>query len=269
MELGSPPRRPAAGSGAASRSGSAPRPRRGPGWGRPRAGPTGRGGAAAPAKPLPSRLVVVSLPPKRMSRYIATSSSSVIASLSRWSSSSRASSGPSPVVRRWWIISPTYCAEGVDGLVGLAQRRLVEAEQRADRLGPLPDHVPVGLRDPDEVDDDAHGELVGEVALDVTVSGFSTICVDEVVDVPLDRLAQHLDAPGGERPRRDAAQPRVPGRVVPAHEVALEVEDLEEDLVLRGRQPAHRPLGQLAEAVGVLADRVCAAHHRLDVARGG
>ena len=63
------------------------------------------------------------------------------------------------------------------------------------------------LRNADQVDDDPHRQLVGEMQLDVGLR-LALHLLDEVVDVPLHRLAQQLDPPGGERARRDPAQPR-------------------------------------------------------------
>ena len=211
---------------------------------------------------------MVSLPPKRMSRYMATSSSSVITSSSRESSISFASSGPSPVRRTFSHGLADVVAERVDRLVGLAQRLLVEGEQPPDRLRPLPDQLAVGLRDADEVDDHPHRQLVGQVQLDVGLR-LALHLLDEVVDVPLHRLPQQLDPPGAERAGRDPAQPLVLVAVLAGEEVALEVQDLEEHLVLLHRQPADGPLGQLAEPVGVLPDRVLPGHHVLDVGVAG
>ena len=80
-------------------------------------------------KPLPSRLVVVSLPPKRMSRYIATSSSSVRASWSRDSSITLANSGPSPVARTRATVAPTYSRNF--SIASSASRRLCSSREKS------------------------------------------------------------------------------------------------------------------------------------------
>ena len=159
--------------------------------------------------------------------------------------------------------------ERVDGRVGACQALRARAHVCGERLTPLPDRVPVGLGDADQVDDDADWQLVGELGLDVG-DAVGTCAVehggDQVVDVPLDGVAQLRDAPRGERAHRDAPQARMLLAVVAAHEQALEVHDLEEDLVLLLRQAGDDALGQPAVPVAVVRVRVRPRHHRLDVA---
>jgi hypothetical protein len=154
--------------------------------------------------------------------------------------------------------------ERVDGLVGLAQARVVETEQPADRLGPLPDHVPVGLRDPDEVDDDADRQLVGQVLL-TSGCGFSSIAATRSSTWPWIEsrsISMRRAVNARDEMRRSRACPVASCRLM---KLPSKSRTLKKISCCAAWQPAHRPLGQLAEPVGVLPDRVCAAHHRLDV----
>ena len=153
-----------------------------------------------------------------------------------------------------------------------AQALRSRAHVGREGLAPLPDRVAVGLWDTDQVDDDADGQLVGELGLDVD-DAVGTRAIehggDQVVHVPLDGVAQLRDAPRRERAHRDAPQARMLLAIVAAHEQALEVHDLEEDLVLLLRQAGDDALGQPAVPVAVVRVRVRPRHHRLDIAMFG